>query len=420
MGAMARKTTRGSHRVQLQVDSARTIRIPQLDGDQPLLPWPLASIGGGVLAALAGCLVVAGITFIGWVSVIAIPVADMLSFAGRGWLLVNGGRLTVGSGEITLAPLTLTFAMAALAGWVGAFGYRQARLAAAAEPSRARRAGLIALTAVQVCVGYTAFTAGIAWGVGELGAERWVIGAAGLSLFSAVVGAVLADGYLVAARWPRWVRASVRGAGAGALALLLVAAVVLLVAVLLGAGRIQSLEDAIGFDGGGLVVWGAVLVGYLPNLLGWALAWALGGGFSVGSQTLVSLWTTQLGMLPAIPAFGALPSDGPSDPWLLSWLGAGVVVGVIAGAVAARASGSGPVLAIAASGGAGVLTGVVFFVWLAISGGGLGLLRMAEIGPRLLDSALIGMPLLALSALLAGAVFAVVQHLGDRRRGAAG
>ena len=37
---MARKTTRGSSRLQMHVDSARTIRIPHIEGEQPLLPWP--------------------------------------------------------------------------------------------------------------------------------------------------------------------------------------------------------------------------------------------------------------------------------------------------------------------------------------------------------------------------------------------
>ena len=398
----------------MHVDSARTIRIPHIEGEQPLLPWPLAAIGGGLLAALAGALVVAGITFIGWVSVIAIPVADMLPFAGRGWLLVNGGRLAVGVGEISLLPLTLTFAMVALVAWISAFAYRQARLALAAEPEPVRRLGLIAGTAAQVCLGYSLFTVAVAWGVGGL-PDGWtgVATAAGISLFAGLVGAVLADGFFLAGRWPSWLRAGLRGAGAGALGLVAVAAGVLLIAVVQGSARIQALEGGIGFDTGGLVVWGALLVAYLPNLLGWALAWVTGGGFSVGSQTLVSLSTTQLGMLPAIPAFGALPAVGLADPWLMAWLGAGVAVGLIAGLVAARASG-GPVLAIAASGCAGVFTAVIYIAWLGLSGGGLGVLRMAELGPRMLDSALIGMPLLALSALLGGAVVAVVRRLTGR------
>lgn len=415
MGEMARKTTRGSSRLQLQVDSARTIRIPQIDGDQPLLPWPVASIGGGLLSALAGALAVAGIVFVGWLSAIAVPVADMLSFAGRGWLLVNGGRLDLGSGAITLIPLTLTFAVAALVGWVSGFGYRQARLAQSAEPSPQLRLGLIAGTAAQVCLGYSVFSAGVAWGVGELpGGWTAVVGAAVLSFVAALVGAVIADGYLLAGRWPGWLRAGFRGAVAGALGLIGLAAVVLLIAVIHGGDRIQALEDGIGFDTGGLVVWGVLLVAYLPNLLGWALAWVTGGGFSVGSQTLVSLWTTQLGMLPAVPAFGALPAGGAADPWLMAWLGGGVLVGLIAGLVAARA-GDGPVWGIVAAGCAGLLTGVLFLAWLALSAGGLGVLRMADLGPRMLDSTMIGLPLLVLSALLGGSIEVILARIGAAR-----
>ncbi|HEY3407214.1 MAG TPA: DUF6350 family protein, partial [Propionicimonas sp.] len=148
------------------------------------------------------------------------------------------------------------------------------------------------------------------------------------------------------------------------------------------------------------------------NLLGWAAAWLLGAGFTVGTGSLVSLSTTELGMLPAVPVFGALPPVGAADPWMLAWLALGVAAAAFAGFVAVRSGRTGPLGALAAGGAAGLLTGIAYLAWAASSRGGLGNLRMAALGPRLLESLTLGVPILLFSSVLAAMVTWFVRRRG--------
>ncbi len=70
--------------------------------------------------------------------------------------------------------------------------------------------------------------------------------------------------------------------------------------------------------------------------------------------------------------------------------------------------------ALAGSAAAGLLAGLAYLGWTAASRGGLGSLRLVDLGPRLLEALMIGVPLLLLSALLGGLVTWFV-----RRRSAA-
>lgn len=64
-------------------------------------------------------------------------------------------------------------------------------------------------------------------------------------------------------------------------------------------------------------VGGAVLtllqLGLIPNLVIYAMAWASGAGFALGTETTVSPVATDVGVLPALPLLGALPHA--HAPW---------------------------------------------------------------------------------------------------------
>jgi hypothetical protein len=113
---------------------------------------------------------------------------------------------------------------------------------------------------------------------------------------------------------------------------------------------------------------------FLPNLVAWAASWLIGPGFAIGVGSSVSPLSTQLGPVPAVPFFGALPSGDlglgfvgllvpvvigflvaailrprlvdeldVERPWL--WLvgiglGSGVVAGALLGAITWAASGA--------------------------------------------------------------------------------
>jgi hypothetical protein len=48
----------------------------------------------------------------------------------------------------------------------------------------------------------------------------------------------------------------------------------------------------------------------LPNLIVYGMAWITGDGFSIGAGSFVSPLASQLGPLPALPVFAALPTAG--------------------------------------------------------------------------------------------------------------
>ena len=98
-----------------------------------------------------------------------------------------------------------------------------------------------------------------------------------------------------------------------------------------------------------------------------------------------------------------------SGALLLGWLAGGVLVGVLA-ALAATGDVRGRVLpALGAATLAGVGTGLAYLLWAALSRGALGDLRLVGLGPRLPDSLLVSLPLIILSAALAGLVAGVVR-----------
>lgn len=407
---------RDPQRLRLTVSTARTVRLPNAPDGPPLLPWPVAALGGGVVAGLAGSLLITGVMLIAWLSAIAIGLPVVLRFGAQVWLLAHGGELVVGDDRVSLVPLGLTLAFGALCSSAGRFAYRQGRLARTTEPDARGRLRLFLGSVGQVAAGYTAFAVGLGWvASGAAGVWRPALGALVVGAVGSAVGAGLAAGYRPWNAGPDWLRRGLRGAAAGALGLVVISAFALATALVLGEQRVASLEDPLRFDAGGVFVWSLTLLAYLPTLLGWALAWLLGGGFTVGSGSLVSLSTTQLGMLPALPVLGALPPVGAADPWMLTWLAAGVGVGALAGVVAVRRDRDGTPGGLAAAGTAGAVVAVIFLTWAAASRGGLGTLRLADVGPRLLESLAIGVPLLVLSAAVGG----IIAWLVWRRRAAA-
>lgn len=393
---------RDPDRLKLTVSTARTVRLPRTPDGPPLFPWPLAALGGGVVAGLAGALLVVGVMLVAWASAIAIALPTVLTFAAEVWLLAHGGALVIGQDSVTLIPLGLTAGFGALCASAGRFAYRQGRLGRPGDLDQAAGRRLLLGSIGQVVAGYTIFAIGLAWAVdGPAAVWRPALGALVVSAVGGAVGAGRAAGRRFGTAGPDWWRRGVRGACAGVLGLVVVGALALATAVVLGEARIGALEDALQLDGAGIFVWSVVVLAYLPNLLGWALAWLLGAGFTVGSGSVVSLSGTQLGMLPSIPVFGALPGVGAADPWLLAWLVTGVAAGALAGVVAVRRGHPGALGAIAGGAAAGLLLAIAYLGWAAASRGGLGSLRLVDLGPRLLESVLIAGPLLLLSAVLA-------------------
>lgn len=92
--------------------------------------------------------------------------------------------------------------------------------------------------------------------------------------------------------------------------LLMASSILLMFALLIGWVEVLRLYQALSlsFLGGLMLTLGQLAI--LPNLIVFGLAWISGAGFSIGAGSYVSPLVSQLGPLPALPVFAALPTGG--------------------------------------------------------------------------------------------------------------
>lgn len=446
---MARSRT-GPETIRLRVTSPpsaqeRTVRLASV----PVVPWAAAAAIGGAGAAVLGWLLIVGVAGVAWFTASAIPLPEVLAFCSGIWLLAHGGVAEIAGSTLSLMPLGLTLVGAALARVVGRFAAGQAWLARPGAQRMADRLTLAAQVAGLVAGGYLAVAVALGLSVGGWqGLAAPAGGALAIAAVAGFFGALRGLGLRLRHLLPGWLDDALRGGLAGFLALIGIGAAVVSLALLLGAERVAAIEHALKLDGAGAFVWAMIAVAYLPTLLMWALAWALGGGITVGTGSLVTISGAKLGMLPAIPLLGGLPPTGLTPDAAIAWLGSGVVAGLLAGAVAANRPlagtrtvpipvrrqgvagepnsanpphlvGVGRLLAAGRAALVGLLAGVVTTGLLlgaaAASVGSLGALRLVDLGPRLLELTLIAGPMILLSAVLGGLGRWLVGMLRSRR-----
>ncbi|MCE1173724.1 MAG: DUF6350 family protein [Propionibacteriales bacterium] len=359
-----------------------------------------------MISAAIGMSVVFALTTLGWLGLTTVPFPAMVAFAIRLWLLAHGVPVTVGATVLGVAPLGLSLLLAVPVMLTARQAYRPPAAPDAAGQQLRRQAGL---TVVQVVLGYS-LAAAIAAAATGADVGRALAGALFLGGISATVGAVGQSG--LGRELPGWVSATGRGAAAGLLALVAVAAIPLATGMILGEQRIAMMESALGFDAVGAVLWGLACLLYLPNLLAWSASWVLAAGFTVGDGTVVAPWSTHLGLMPALPVLGGLPPDGTAD--LTAWLVLGALPGLVAGVVAVRARAAAVTSAAAAGALAGLAVGVTYVTVALFSGGALGVDRLAVVGPRY-PQVFLGLGIVLISAVVA----AVATWFVDRRIGSA-
>ncbi len=133
-------------------------------------------------------------------------------------------------------------------------------------------------------------------------------------------------------RLPWWIARYLAGAVRGLLALGSVALAVVLGAVVLGFGRVLDLYQVLGGGVLGAAMITVMQLAWLPNLVVWVAAALTGVPFAVGAGSEISLQSSTLGPLPAVPVLAALPDPGPMPRYALLAL----LVPVIAGTIAAE------------------------------------------------------------------------------------
>lgn len=383
-----------------------------------VLPWPwyLVATVGAVAVLAAGWLLLAGATALGWLTTPEAELADALGLASHVLLLGHGVPVVIGNQSVSLVPLLLTALLVVLGHPVAALAARQAA-AAESDPDDTGRLWvdperLVIRVAATYAGTYAAATTALALGtIGSAAVWRAALGGLTVGAIAGWWGAARALGHDLREDWPRWLRAVPTAISAATLVCLAAGALVLAAALFLQRDRVIAIHD--GLDPGltGTVVLVVVQLLYLPNLALWGAAWLLGGGITLGDGSLVALSVTDVGFLPAVPVLGAVPDPGGAPGAQLWWLSVGALAGVVAAVVVALARPRARFDETALVGGvAGAVAGLAVTVLAALASGGLGSERLAHIGAKLPDLAIVAPSLLGLSGLVAGLVLGLVRR----------
>lgn len=400
---MPTRSERRRSRVRLTVAE---VNAPEQAAAAPEFPLVPVALAAGLASAIAGWLLVAGLVMTAWFTAMAMPVQTALGFAAQFWLAGHGAGASVGGVLVTITPLGLSVLFVLLARTVTSLVLR--------ATAREHLDGRGAPTAWGLATAGYALTAAVIAGASGAGPR------AGWALLGGAVVGGLGAGWSLAGRLrvvlvtPAPLRGIGRAVLAGVATITAVAAAVLVLALLLGSRRIGMIEDALAPDAVGAWLLVVLQLLYLPNLLAWTASWALGAGFGVGVGSLVSPMLTTAGMLPAVPALGAVPEPGAGGPWSYAWLLSGVLAGAAAGWVAAaapRPERRSLTLWLARGAGSGLGTAVIVIAIAALSRGDLGAGRLTGMGPVLLN-----LLWLAPAPMLVGGAAAALTHWFARGR----
>lgn len=397
----------------------RTVAV-DVDAPQPAAPrewpwpWYALAIGGPLAVLLAGWIVLGALAAVGWLASPDAQLGDALRVAAELVVAAHGAPVDIGGIVVSIAPLGLTGALVFLALPVAA---KAARRAARQHGATDDTGEIWADTeALVVRVGgtfagvYAAAVSMLAASIGA-GSPQAVVGGLVVGVVAGFWGAARGVGYDPTADWPEWLRAVPRALGAALFTVLAGASAVLVVALLQGRDAVTAIVE--GLDGGvvGLVLLTALHLIYLPNLLLAAASWMLGAGVTVGDGSLISMSTTDVGFLPAIPAFGLVPVDAEPSSAAYWWLLVGVAGGAVAALAVAWARPRARFDQTALVGGlAGVAAGAAVTLAAALGSGGLGSDRLAHVGARLPELAVFAPTLMGLAGVAAGLILGLVRR----------
>ncbi|MCY1675541.1 DUF6350 family protein [Pseudarthrobacter sp. SL88] len=335
--------------------------------------------------------------------------------AGQSWLLVHGVPLELatagstaashtGSGLLTLVPLGLTLIPFLLA-WRA--GRRLARASYTDQLWQALLGSWVVYSAFGVATGFVCRTPDVGINLGYAMVVPLIPFALGMVIgarreagsWSRLIGVDAVDWISRTSQHSRWAGsylASVVKAGFVAVAAALaLAAVLLAVDLFVHWNLVLAVYEALDAGAAGGAALTVAQLGYLPNLVVFALAWTSGSGFAMGVGSQVGPLGTAVGPLPSIPVLAAIPA-GALDYAFVALL-VPVIAGVLAGwwflregenhfdewlsiKVHARwftATASTLVLGVLAGAAAGLLA--MGLAWLARGSAGIG--RLTDIGP---------------------------------------
>jgi len=201
-----------------------------------------------------------------------------------------------------------------------------------------------------------------------------------------------------------------RAVVAAQLVMLVAGAALLVTGLSMHVKRVEALHQALYTGVAGAIALLVLQLAFVPNALVWSASYALGSGFSLGTGSVVAPAGTQLGIVPAIPLLGALPDTGPGAMAQLWWLAAGGVAGAVACLVLLADRPAVRFDQASLIGGAcGLLAGTVFAGLAWAASGDLGILRLTDIGPRLLPLFIMAGTTMGLSGMITGLVLGLIR-----------
>ncbi len=222
---------------------------------------------------------------------------------------------------------------------------------------------------------------------------------------SRMVGVDTAEQISQMSQYSRWAGsyawAVVRAAVVAAVAFVGLGALLLALGILGGWSQVVATYQELHAGAVGDTAVTLLQLGFLPNLVIYAMAWSTGAGFAFGAGTSIGLTSSNAGSLPMLPILGAVPESLGSAGLL------GLLVPVAAGAIAgwwflregedhldewvALKVPFRPLSALLSSLALGVLTGLLTSLaalWLGwISYGSMGVGRFTEVGAEPLSFA---------------------------------
>ncbi|CAN5292114.1 hypothetical protein BH09ACT6_BH09ACT6_13830 [soil metagenome] len=183
----------------------------------------------------------------------------------------------------------------------------------------------------------------------------------------------------------RHLAAALRGGAIIAASMVAVGALAVSLLLVINYSSVVSLYESLqsGIAGGAALT--ITQIAFMPNLAIWAASWFLGPGFALGTGTAVSPLGTQLGLIPSLPVFGALPHS--------AWFGfvalvVPVVLSFLAGVVVRSRLSEPPRLGVPRAGlmlgtgfGMALVAASILGLLAAWSGGAMGPGRLADVGP---------------------------------------
>ena len=230
----------------------------------------------------------------------------------------------------------------------------------------------------------------------QASAARAGLTLAGFGALAALIGTARSSGAIdtVAARVPGYLRDGVRAGVVVALVLFGAGAAAAGISIALGGGEASDVLAAYRTGVAGQAGVTLVCLAYAPNAAIWAVAYLVGPGFAIGTDSVVRVTEVTVGGLPALPIFAGLPA-GPVGGAGAALVGVPVIAGMVGGwlmtrpgpsrsaarmPVAGRAGPRWPAL-LGAAVVAGLVAGALLGLAAIVSSGSLGGGRLADLGP---------------------------------------